>query len=206
MKNITITYSANIHPNISSEVESALESLGATIDSQNHYCRSEIGNPTFIQVLAEIATWELILKISVTAFLAELSKQAAQDIWKNKKKVIKALSKPIVNPLKLFVSAVSKAKEKIGNQATISIGIPFPDDYFGTVLVIQPEDSEEIVKLISIFINNLENIQNELHIISKLDNGPSGPVFIEIKDEKELLIKWFGKKELNHCEQDVIKG
>lgn len=203
MKKVTITRSENLDPTVVDDFLEVFESLNIEVESQEYFYRSASGGPTFIQVLADLATWEIVLKISVTAFLAEFSKQAAQDLWKNKKKFIDVLSTQVCKPLKFLTKSISKAKEKFSYDGTVTIGLSFPDDHFGSVVGFETKNEEEIVFKIVLFINNLKKINKTIEEINNSENRPIGPVILEISEEGKIFINWFGRKDHSKCKKEI---
>jgi hypothetical protein len=122
----TVTISDRLSPDAVESLKAGLPP-DAELDEQ-WLSLNSVDPPTFIQLVADAATWHLVLKAAVTIFLSEIAKSAASDVWKNKAVIGKALSNVLTAPIRKIASALRDAKTKSRDSTQISIGIPLPFD------------------------------------------------------------------------------
>jgi hypothetical protein len=154
-------------------------------------------NPSLIKIIAEIIEWLDYLKVPATVFLIELSKEAAKDFYKNKAKIFKALKLAIVSPLKRISRVLSKVKKKLPDQTKIIIGIPIPNNYFGTSLSIDSKQEEEIAWAVANFIVRIESISEFIKEISSSELKPLYPLNLILLEDGNIKITWMDQQNMN---------
>lgn len=153
--------------------------------------------PSVIQIIGSVIDWIDPFKVAVIAFIAEISREAAKDIYKNKAKIFKALQLITVKPLKEFVEIIFRSKtfsEFKNTQIFISVNIP--DDYFGTNLELKLNSKEDIAWQFANFILHIEEIEIELNKLIKSDKPPLAPISLILNNDGSILIKYMDSVDL----------
>lgn len=160
--------------------------------------------PSLLQLLANAIEWLHPLKVAATIFLSQLAKEAATDLWKNKKKIGVLLKDASIKPIKIVAAAISKALKSSEHQKThFSIGLSIPDDYFGTAFTFTDEDEEEIAWVVSNFIIRVEQIDKAVQDEINGPNKPLGRVFLTIEPDGGFLLRWMDGNKLEHHERRI---
>ncbi len=158
-----------------------------------------------LQIIGELIDWTLPLKVAATAFLTQLAKEAAKDIWKNRKKVSEILQNETCSKLSESVKIIKRAISKSENQCSFIITLYYPAKYIETELVIKSEDEVEISWLLANFIANLDFIYNAIVEELKGENPPSQLIFLSIDETGSIIMKWMDSIKLEKHER-IIKS
>lgn len=159
--------------------------------------------PTFIQVLAELAEWTLPLKIAAMAFLAQLAKRAADDAWDSKKEIASALQGMTVRPLRDLAAAINRARIASERKPEIVVGLPIPDPYSGTAIHFQPEDEGEIAWFIAHFIAKADKIEAAVQEEIARGHTPLGRAQLYLQTDGSFDMKWMDQAEMKVHERRI---
>jgi hypothetical protein len=157
--------------------------------------------PSFLQIIGEIIQWLDPLKVAATAFLLELSREAAKDVYKNKAKIIKALKVATVTSLNHFSEVLSRIKKNLPSRTKVAISIPIPDNFFGTTLLIESDKEEEIAWAIANFIVRIEAISKFIKKISESELKPFAPLHLTLLEDGNLKLTWMDQKNMEMHEK-----
>ena len=150
-----------------------------------------------IQIVGSIIEWLDPFKVAVLAFIAELSKEAAKDVYKNKSEILKALGQATVKPLKAFVELIFRNKDKIENEKIhIIVSLNIPDDYLGTNLHLQISSEEELVWQFANFIIRLNKIEAFILQAMKSDKPPFAPISLIVNEDGTIIVKYMDSVDL----------
>jgi hypothetical protein len=154
-------------------------------------------SPEFVQLLSDAAQWFDPLKVAVTVFLSQLAKEAAKDVWKHKTKIAIALKDVAVTPLRVISSSISRLLiSRPRGTLHITIGLPWPDNYFGAWMDITTSDEQQIAWIVANFVIHAERIQQAIQNEMNGDRRPSGAVSLTFQDDGSFLLRWMDSKDL----------
>jgi hypothetical protein len=164
-------------------LEESLANLSSEVESSKMFMRST-EPPEYVRILADLVTWSNVVKIAATAFLAKLGSLAAEDLWKNKGQISRALGHESSRALKRVAAAIVSLKSRSPERATVSFVIPVPDDFPGTAVTCPASSEEEVAVYLACFAMRAERIaeavrrfqakQESKHVHARLrlqDNG-----------------------------------
>ena len=158
--------------------------------------------PSFIQIIAYMVVWAP-LTIVASNFLAQLAKRAANDAWDHKKEIAAKLNAVTVAPLKKFAEALNKARHASEQNPYIVVGIPFPDDYFGTTFRFQAEDENDMAWFIANFLVKVEAIEKAIQEEMAGEHRPLAPVQLHFQKDGSFIMKWIDRDELDEYERRI---
>lgn len=149
------------------------------------------GEPLYITILGAAAQWVTPLKLASTVFLGRLAQLAADDLWKNKGKIAQALREEATSRIGMLAEALGRAREQAQRPVTISLGLPIPDDHFGTVVRIDARKPvEEIAVAIAVLTARAEEIEGLLRAEELAGNDILGGVDVSIEEDLSLTLTW----------------
>lgn len=154
--------------------------------------------PSFIQLLADALEWSNILKLVATAYLSKIAAEAAKDTWANKAKVGIILADVTIRPLRILASSIAKTIRKgINHNFRLSIGLPIPDDYWGTCLWIDKGDEELVTWMIANFVVRSTTIEEFVKREMLGPNRPLAGFFVEILEDGAIKIVWKAESDFS---------
>lgn len=159
--------------------------------------------PSILQIVGELLDWTLPLKVATTAFLAQLGKEAASDIWKNKGKIFSALKQENCSKLYKTTKIIHDSISKTENDCKFILTLSYPKNFIEAELLIQTQNEAEIAFKLAIFIENLENIQNSITKELQGKYPPSQLVFLNIDDNGYITMSWMDTVELKKHEKII---
>jgi len=150
-----------------------------------------------IQIVGSIIEWLDPFKVAMLAFIAELSKETAKDVYKNKSKILKALGQAAVKPLKAFIDLIFRNKDKIEKENThLIISLNIPDEIMGTNLHLKVSAEEELAWQFANFIIKLNKIEAFVLQAMKSDKPPFAPINIIVNDDGSIIVKYMDQVDL----------
>ena len=157
---------------------------------------------SFVQIMGEALQWLSPLKVAATVFLSQLAKEAATEVYKNKARIAAALAAAAAAPLRRAAAALGRARSDSPQKPEIVVGLPIPDDYFGTALTFPVDTEEEIALLLAQFVVRVERIQQV--IAGEVSDGhpPLGRVQVIPNGSGGFLLRWIDQKFEKH-EQEI---
>lgn len=144
--------------------------------------------PHFVEVLLDALTWKAFLGVPATAFLTQLAKNAADDVWKNKEKIRKILRDAAFSTLADVSFAIAAANEKIGSGG-ISLALPCQDHFWSARTSVQLSTPEEISIVLTRFVASAEKIQTLVER-ERATYPLYSEVRIEIDAGGKILVWW----------------
>lgn len=133
--------------------------------------------PAWVEIIANLTTWETVLKIGATAYVAQLAKRLADEHWENRaryrKEVITALGNTL-DRLRQFVGYLAEAAGKIRRRLGVRMGIPGPGGESVWVSVAL-ESEEELLEATALFIDYLQGIAQAVETIQDEHGEPLPP-------------------------------
>jgi hypothetical protein len=155
-------------------------------EGQFHHKSAEA--PSLITLLAQIRWWHA-LGIAVltvaTKYGQTLAESAAKDTWANRREIVAGTT----DGIKQLGWAIAKMVRRSKPGTQISIGIPFPNDYFSTHLELENVDEESASMQIRMFLRHLpalEALINELQ-----QTPPATGIFLRAIEDDALEACWF---------------
>lgn len=143
-----------------------------------------------IELLGSAACW-LPLSVAATAYLSRLAHRAADATWD------KIAGNAEMKPLSDVVQVLAEAVTDTDRQAQIVVGIDVPDD-FGTSMLIQASNPEEIVRLLASFVVHAEALEERMRTELEEGHVPFGGATIQVQDDGSLLVKWVTRNSSPH--------
>ncbi|MCX5653513.1 MAG: hypothetical protein NTY65_02530 [Planctomycetota bacterium] len=149
-------------------------------DAQEDQClQFSQGPPAWVEIIAGLTSWTTILKIAAGAYVARLAARLADEHWDNRakyrKEVINALGIGL-DVLRKFVGLLAKAKNAIGRELGVRLGIPGPGHSF-TCASLSSESDEELLEETALFVHYLDGIAKAIRVISQQPHGTAGNVW-----------------------------
>ena len=173
-------------------------------DVPTPFFRSAAGDqPAFIQILAELLKWTLPLKIAASAFLAQVAKRAADDVWDRKKAIAAALQTATVGPLRALAVAIDKARMASDRNPGIVVGLPTPDSYFGTAIHFRPEDEGDIAWFVAHFVEKVDRIDAAVREETAKGLAPLGRAQLHLQTDGAFLLKWTDRDLMKEHERRI---
>lgn len=160
--------------------------------------------PELVQVLLEASAWKQALGAAAVLFMKEYIKElgrlSAKSTWRQGKALASTLKDLSVEPLKKTADALARAKQSLSNRSRVSIGLPIPDDYFGTLLEIEAEEEDEIALILALFVTRVEEIEGRLEEEREQERA-LGAISLHVDDRGNFVAEW---KDQNFEEHRVV--
>src|SRR5436190_1542493 len=125
---IDVTFTRQIDNETREELLTDLKEIAQVGDVRDKFFKSEVGGPSFIELLGGIPAWGAIAA-AASPFLIKFSQMAAEDAYK-------ALKSGSGKAFCTLWNALTKARSKVEGGTDLAIGLNIPDDYWGTVMTI----------------------------------------------------------------------
>ena len=152
--------------------------------------------PSFLQILGDALSW-LPLKAAATIYLAALAKRAGDATWD---RLASLFENNEVKPLADVAKTLEKAANSVNGKVTISVGLNIPDDHFGTVMPIKPDDPEKTAHELASFIAHVEQLSRAMQTEVESGYAPLGRAIIEPQDDGSLLVRWRARADDSYHE------
>jgi len=191
---LIINHSSDVQPDVINGFGNNLKEYVAEINTHSIEQKSS-ETTTFISLLADSVVWAPIA-VAASAFLARIGKRAADDIWENKEKVYELVKDSSLNPLRCLVNSIVSLLKGTPKKAHVSIGIPYPDDFFGTSLEIGTQTELEIIQGVVTFLTNNENIKRACVEIENSELTPLGGIFVRLNSDGKIILEWMSRDNL----------
>lgn len=192
MDGVSITKTRDISESAVEELTEAIAGCGVRVERRELLHKMLGDTPSFVTVLSDILSWQTMLAVPATVFISQLAKNAADDVYKNKKKIAEVLSQTAVKPLRRISAALRKAAGSSSRNFVVQIGLPLPDDFRGTTLVLGGESEEQVAVELAFFVLNVEAIQGAVKD-QVLAGGVFGGVVVERTEGGSYVLKWCGQ-------------
>jgi hypothetical protein len=158
------------------------------VDASRTFYKS-VEPPSWIVLFEHVPTWVAALGPAVALFTSELLKEAAKDAYRNKAAVGRALAMPIVAPLRGVASALARFR-RAGGRTQIDIGVPTPDDHFGTRLRLEGQDEDSLALEIALFVKHSGALAVALEKARGGGPGVVGQVVLKLHPDGAMSAQW----------------
>jgi hypothetical protein len=162
---------------------------GLELDESRAFHRSA-EPPSWIAMFEQANVWILVLGSAAAVFLNELLKEAAKDTWRNKEAIARALAKPAVLPLRVAAAAIARFRGLANPRTSVDVGIPLPDDFFGTRLQLTGQSTDAIALELALFVQHCGAIQELLSEAEQGVGDVAGPVTLSLLGDGSMRIEW----------------
>jgi hypothetical protein len=191
---LNISATIDVPEDILATLANDLASCAAVgVDEERAFFKS-FEPPSWIFLATDPRTWAVILGAPAAMFLNELLKEAAKDVWRNKRRVAQILAQPVVRPLSAAATALSKFRGKVPSKTNVEVGFRLPDVHFGTRLRIASSEVEVIAAQLAFFIHHTPVLQALLEELAKHPEGPRGPVSLDLHTDGSLKVRWMNRR------------
>ena len=157
-------------------------------------------SPSFIHILLEAKEWITPLRAAaiyllyqsreaIKTFFNRISERAADELIDDIIGDDKPSEPSRDDAIQECASALAEAIEKTDSTPVVRIGLPIPNDYFGTWFEITEADREEISLKLALFVLRAEQIQQVLKQVEE-ENSILGPVEMTFLDDGHIRMKW----------------
>jgi hypothetical protein len=156
--------------------------------------------PGFIRLLADAIEWTLPLKVASGVFLGQLAKNMADDLWKNKVDVAKAMGSAAAFPIRKLVGAFEKAWKISRKSTTFAVGVPVSDDDFGATVTVPMNSTEDSAVTLAIFVHHAQEIEHTLRQHLSAGQKIVGPVQVRPEPGGSVLLVWMDRDSVSTVE------
>lgn len=138
-------------------------------------------------VIADVLTWTTVLKASAIVFFSQLAKNAADEVWEKREELMRVLRTSTGRPLLALAQAFA-AINKMNTKG--SVGLPYPEAFWGTVLPIRSTNEVEAAWLLANFILNAEELRAEVKKLLRSGARPATGFSIVVSADGEVSLTW----------------
>jgi hypothetical protein len=159
--------------------------------------------PSWIQFFAEAPWWVKALGAYAALYVAEITKEAGRDTWRNRAKVASAAigSK---NQIARFARGLLKLKARVAPRTKLVLGLPIPDDYFGVRFELVGRDEDLLAAEIALFARYVPAIERLIEAEGLRYGRVTGAVMLTIGDDTSLRVTWMDRERLE-VEERVLR-
>lgn len=133
-------------------------------------------------------------------FAAELTKEAAKETWRNRRRVVEAVGRVPQLVTAPVVRAFVRLRGIVGPRTSIDLGLPVPDDYFGTRMRLEGRSPAELATELCLFLHHLPGLADLLAEQGLDRQRVTGQITLDLLDDGSLEVSWMDRKSL-----DVVK-
>ncbi len=169
-----------------------------SVEDQGQVLARAAGPTSFIELVGEAIEWVTPLKDVAKAFLLQLVKEAATDLWKHKKQIAAVLGTAAMASLKKIVSALARARERCTRKPEITIGIGPSFALLKVALVRPPTNEAECAWVLAHFVLKAERAEAIIVEESQSKDGVLIPAQLEIRPDGKGLLRWLDHKGTRH--------
>jgi hypothetical protein len=155
-------------------------------------------SPSWVALLQPLPTWAALLGPCAAVLLTEVLKEAGKDLYRNKAAIGRALTKPVVAPLRIVAEAIARFRRS-GGRTRIEVGAPVPDDHFGTRLRVEGQDVDSIALELALFVRQCGAIEA---LLAARDSraGSIGDVSLTLAPDGAVQVQWMNRGAEIHRE------
>jgi hypothetical protein len=172
---------------------SDLEELGGIETEEHRAFFKSAEPPSWVVLFEHVPTWVILLGPAAAVFLNELLKEAAKDTWRNKKAIARALTKPLARPLRVACEAIGRFGRSATPRTSVHVGVPRPEDFFGTRLTLARADAHSTAVELALFIHHCEGIQRLLDDLEHGDEGVVGQITLTLLPDGGMQAEWLAR-------------
>ena len=159
---------------------------------------------SFITVAAELISWKLLLGTPLAVFISEIAKNAADDLYKNKKEIWAALKNKAAQPVAVVARCLTGLARSSTQDTRLFLVLLLPDDHLEAVLRVDVVSEEEVAHTLAIFVHKVEAVCRVLkeELEAKDESvGESRPVrrvtlrrvYLELLRDGSLKMEWYSR-------------
>ena len=171
------------------------EDLRGEVDARQTFLKSA-EPPSWVAFLAELPWWLQALGAYAAFFGAEVTKEAAKDTWRNRQRIAAAAAKLPRLVAAPFVQALERLRNIVPPRTAIELGLPYPDDYFGTRLRIEGTTAAEFAADLALFLYHLPALADLLKTEDLSPQTVSGQIRLKLKEDGDLEVSWLDRTSL----------
>jgi len=156
--------------------------------------------PSLFKLVGDALTWAPLI-IPATEFLRQLAKNASDEVWKNRSKLLSVLGQAALKPLRVLAERITSIKSKCP-RCKAYLGLPLEgEDYWASSVTLDTTDPVEAEWIISNFV--LKAQAAEKLIDSLLSGGfqPLGMFQLILLSNGSWIIKWQDENGNEHEKQ-----
>lgn len=175
-----------------SELDAGFET--AVDQGQVHLRSTEA--PSWVTFLAEASWWSQLLAAYAALYVAEIVKEAAKDTWRGRAKALGA-AKGAGSRLWELAKAVADLRRRVGAPTTLSIGLPVPNEFFGTRLTLEGSEPDELLPQLALFVHHLPALSRFISEAGLADGRVATGLSLRLRDDGALLVSWHDRQTLD---------
>jgi hypothetical protein len=162
--------------------------FGIAIDERPRVYKGGVP-PSWIRLYADADWWIKGLSAYAALYVAEIVKEAAKDTWKNRGKIASA-AVATGGRIRQLALALAKLRSRLRPETGIEIGLPFPDDYDGTLFEVTGDDVDELAAQCAVFVHYLPAL---MKLIREEELGRASVatgIQIAVRADLSLEVSW----------------
>lgn len=163
--------------------------LSLEVSDQQFFFKS-VEPPSWILFLAEAPWWLKALAAYSSLYVGELVKEAAKETWKSRAKVIGGVGAATRGALITFAANLGGLRQRIARKTDLFLGLPFPDDYFCTMLRIEGKRAAEFEAQIALFVHHLPALLRLIESERLSKSTVAGGISLRLLDNSGLEVRW----------------
>lgn len=169
--------------------------LDIEVDEGQIYLRSA-EPPSWIQFLAEAPWWVQAFGAYSALYIAELVKEAAKTTW-SERAAIARKTRAATQKLGSFTRRLARLRATIPEQSQLIIGLPVPDDHFGTRFELLGRDEDVLAAEVAVFASFVPALE-DLFLSEQLDKDRVvGAINLLVTEELYLRVTWMDRETLS---------
>lgn len=163
--------------------------LTVGIDTSQIFLRSA-DPPSLVALLGEADWWVKAMAGFAALYVAELVKEAAKDSWRNRRKAL-VVAKAAGDQIRRLAVAIASLRHRLAERTTIAVGLPVPNEFFATRLVLEGDDPDELALQLALFVHHLPAL-SDLITANALGEGrdASTGLLLRLREDGALLVSW----------------
>lgn len=174
-------FSSNLQPDIEVEVD----------ESQTVLLSAD--PPSWITFFAQADWWIKTLAACGALYVAEIMKEAGKATWKGLMNLASAQKN---NELNRLETELETLKAQLQKNTKLIIGLPIPNDYFGTRLELHGASSGKLVSQIAMFIYHLPELCKLIDSEGLTEDTVATGIFLKLGADGELKVSWHDQQTL----------
>ncbi len=145
--------------------------------------------PSWISLFADVPWW---VKLTGGIYLTEIVKEAAQDSWKNRALLAK-VPRSAASTVNRLAVAIRDLVARLPHPTRFKIGLPLPDEHFGTSLDLAPSDVEQIEDTLYLFLAHLPQLDQLIQMQHETGCRVFGGLRLRLLDNGDVEVSWLEK-------------
>lgn len=155
--------------------------------------------PSWIHFIAQADWWVQGLAAYSALYVAEIVKEAAKDTWKNRAKIVSAAI-GVSNKLRRLAEKFLNLRNRLSTRTDLVIGLPTPDEHFGTHFELAATDADELCLQIALFVHYIPAVLKLIDAEGLNTCKPATGIFLTLLPTGALHVVWFDGESLQKKE------